>query len=118
MYDKILEQAQAATKPMTDLFALNSKTIESLTEKQTGLVSEILNHNMSFAKNIAAQKDITSIYETQKSYVEGIQEKMVAATKDTYSIISTAQEEATSLVQGAVKETQKTAAKAAKATKA
>ncbi len=118
MYDKIIEQAQAAAKPMTDLFALNTKTLESLTEKQTGLVSDILNHNMSYAKSLSSQKDFASIYETQKTYVEGLQEKVVSATKDAYSIISSAQEEAASLVQGVVKESQQTAAKAAKAAKA
>lgn len=106
MYDKIIEQAQAASKPMTDLLALNTKTIENLTEKQTSLVSEILNHNMSYAKDFSSQKDIASIYETQKNYMEGLQEKMVSATKDAYSIITSAQEEAASLVKGATAQAQ------------
>jgi len=116
MYEKLIEQAQNAAKPMSELFTINTKAFEALAEKQTNLVKDIMNESVSYVKDVSSQKDFAGIYEKQKTFAEGMQEKLVGASKDAYAVISGAQEEATALYQDVVKDIQAPVAKAAKAT--
>jgi phasin family protein len=101
MLDKMFEQAQNVFKPMNELLSLNSKVMEELAEKQKSLVTDMVNESMAFAKEIGSQKDFSGVYQTQKTYVEGLQEKMVAASTEAYEIFTTTQEKAGEVIKSA-----------------
>lgn len=101
MFDKFFEQSQNAFKPVTDLMAINSKVFEEATEKQKAFINDMVSDSMAFAKDLSAQKDFSGVYQTQKSYVEGVQEKLVSASTDAYEMFSSTQEKAGEVIKGA-----------------
>jgi phasin family protein len=101
MFDKFVEQAQTAAKPFSDLMAINTEAMEKLAEHSTGLFTTMMNDSMEFAKELASQKDVAGFYETQKSYAEGVQEKMMTSAKETYSLMTETSEKATEVLSGA-----------------
>jgi phasin family protein len=101
MYDQINEQIQSSFKPMTDLMALNVKTIETLTATQTKFFTSALSESMAFTQNLAAQKDLAGVLQVQKEYSEGLQSKVVDASKDTYALMTETQDQAAELLKGA-----------------
>ena len=99
MYDKFFEQAQNAFKPMNDLMSFNAKLMEEVAEKQKTFLTDMVNDSMSFAKDLGAQKDYTGIYQVQKTYWEGVQEKCMAASTDAYDMFTRSQEKASEVVK-------------------
>lgn len=102
MLDKFLEQAQTSMKPMTDLAALNTKVMEEAFEKQKSFVSEMVNEGMAYAKELSTQKDFSGIYQTQKNYLESMQEKLVSASTDAYELFTSTQEKASTLIKTSI----------------
>jgi len=94
MFDKFLEQSQKAFKPANELMALSTKTFEDATEKQKTFLNELVNDNMAFVKELSAQKDFSGVYQAQKTYLQGFQDKMVAASTEAYELFSASQEKA------------------------
>lgn len=94
MLDKILEQSQKAFKPANEYVALTTKAFEEAAEKQKTFVTELVNDNMAFVKELSAQKDFSGVYQTQKTYFQNVQDKMVAASTEAYELISANQEKA------------------------
>ncbi len=92
MFDKMVEQTQQAFKPMSDVFALNAEVMEKLAEKQASFFSDVMNDGLSYAKELADQKDLAGLYELQKSYAEDFQSKVMATAKDSYGLLTDAQE--------------------------
>ena len=128
MFDKIAEQIQNSFKadqfqnsfkPVSELFAVNVKAMEQLAQQQTALFTGVLNDGVAYAEGLSAQKDIAGIVEAQKAYVEGVQEKVVAAAKDTYAVLTETQEKAGEVLKGAFVQAKEAATAAApKAAKA
>jgi len=52
-------------------------------------------------RRLGSQKDFSGVYQTQKTYVEGLQEKMVAASTEAYEIFTTTQEKAGEVIKSA-----------------
>lgn len=100
MFEQMNEQLQSAMKPMTDLATLNMSTMQSLAEKQNELYSSLLSEGMSYVEKVSQQKDMMAIAETQKAYMETVQEKMTETAKSSYSIMSEAQQKAGEMVKG------------------
>lgn len=101
MFDKIVEQTQSAVKPFSDLMALNAKAVEQVVEKQSAFITGVMNDSVNYAKQLSEQKDIAGFYQTQKTYMEGIQEKMVDTTKGVYSIMTDSQEKTGEVLKSA-----------------
>lgn len=101
MFDKIFEQSQKAFGPTNELMALTSKAFEEAAEKQKTFFSDIVADNMAFVKELSAQKDFSGVYQTQKSYMQGLQDKMVAASTDAYETFSSNQEKAGAVIKNA-----------------
>lgn len=99
MLDKIFEQSQTAFKPMSELASLNAKVLEEVAEKQKTFVSDMMNDSMAYAKEISAQKDFSGMYQTQKNYLESVQEKMIAASTDAYNYMTSAQEKVSDVIK-------------------
>ena len=94
MYEKMSEQAQSAFKPIGDLMAINSQIMQEAAEKQKDFFTDMLNQSIGFAKELGSQKDFSGVYQVQKSYLEGVQEKMINASTDAYEFFASAQERA------------------------
>jgi phasin family protein len=92
MYDKILEQAQSAIKPFSELLTMNAKIMEDVAQKQTAYLKDLVSDSMAFAKEISSQKDYSGIYQTQKAFMENMQEKWIAVSTDAYETFTTNQE--------------------------
>lgn len=112
MIEQMTEKFQTAMKPVTDLAALNMSTMQELAEKQNSLFSTLLSDGMSFVETASQQKDLMSLAEAQKAYLEGVQEKMTESAKSSYSLITSAQTKAGEMLKGMSEEfTAKFAAK-------
>lgn len=92
MYERMSEQAQSALKPISDLMNLNSKIIQEAAEKQKDFFTDIMNDSITYAKDLSSQKDFSGVYQVQKSYFEGVQEKFLNASTDAYEFFTKAQE--------------------------
>ncbi|ACR11990.1 phasin family protein [Teredinibacter turnerae] len=101
MLEKMFEQAQNAYKPMNELLNLNTKVFEEMAEKQKTLVTEMMNDGMAFAKELGSQKDFSGVYQAQKSYMEGLQDKLVSASTDFYEMFTSTQEKAGEVIKSA-----------------
>ncbi|MFT5083779.1 MAG: phasin family protein [Lentisphaeria bacterium] len=101
MFDKIIEQSQNAFKPLSQLMTLNSKVMEEVAEKQKTFINDMVADSMAFAKELSAQKDFSGVYQTQKTYLEGMQGKVVAASTEAYELINTNQEKAGEVLKSA-----------------
>lgn len=99
MYEKISEQAQSTLKPISDLMALNSQILQEAAEKQKEFFTDIVNESMAYAKELGSQKDFSGVYQVQKSYLEGVQEKFLNASTDAYELFTSAQERAGKVVK-------------------
>jgi phasin family protein len=100
MFEQMNEQFKTAMKPMSDLASLNLSTMQSLAEKQTELYSTMMSESMNYFEQLSGKKDVMAVAETQKAYVESMQEKMADTAKSSYSIMSEAQEKAGEMVKG------------------
>ena len=101
MYEKFFEQAQTAIKPFSELLTLNAKVVEEVAEKQKAFFSDLVNDGVTFAKTLSSQKDYSGVYQTQKTYWEGLQSKWVAASTEAYQIFTATQEKAGNVIKGA-----------------
>ncbi len=115
MYAKMIEDMQnnmkqafdmksyeTAMKPMTDLFEVNKATVEALVEQQTALVKELVEGAMEQAKALSSQKDMAAAVETQKSYLQGLQARLIDAAKVSQETLVKSRDEASNIVKGAI----------------
>jgi len=101
MIDKMFEQAQNSMKPMNELVALNTKVFGEVAEKQKTFLNDLMTDGMAFAKELSVQKDFSGVYQTQKTYLEGLQEKFVSASTETYELFTSTQEKAGEVIKAA-----------------
>ena len=100
MFEQMNEQMKTAMKPMTDLASLNMSTMQDLAEKQNALYKSLLSEGMSYFEKAAQQKDLMSLAETNKAYVESVQETVTDAAKSSYAVITEAQQKAGEMFKG------------------
>ncbi|MGB0957524.1 MAG: phasin family protein [Litorivicinus sp.] len=93
---------EEAMKPMTQIVELNKKTLETLATKQADLVKELFDGSVAQAKELTATTDLSSALASQKTYLEGVQEKLVSAARDTQDVLTVARDEAAEQVKTAV----------------
>jgi phasin family protein len=92
MYDKLFEQTQTAIKPLSEILTLNAKILEDAAQKQSIYFKDFVSDTVAFAKELSSQKDYSGIYQTQKAFLENLQEKWIAASTDAYESFSANQE--------------------------
>ena len=113
MLNDVFEQFQTASKPFTDLLALSTETSGQLLRKQGEFVSELFTESFEFSKDVMAQKDIGSIAELQRKYLESMQERATANGQQVYSDLTEAQEKTMELVKEVFNKTGEVASEAA-----
>jgi phasin family protein len=102
MLDKFFEQTQNAMRPMNELASINTKAMEQLFDKQKALFNDMWNDGMNFAKELSSQKDFSGVYQTQKAYLESVQERLMSASTDAYEIFTNTQEKASDVLKSSV----------------
>lgn len=115
MLDKINEQLKESMKPVTELATLNMSTLQALAEKQNALFSTLMSSGVAFAETAGQQKDVASLAEAQKAYLEGLQQTVTEAAKETYTLVSGAQTKAGEMIKGLSEEMTAKMTEAAKA---
>ncbi|GAC28782.1 phasin family protein [Brumicola pallidula] len=100
MLDQVNEQLKESMKPVTELATLNMSILQALAEKQNALFSTLLSGGVSFAETVSKQKDVTSLAEAQKAYLEGLQATVTESAKETYTLVSGAQTKAGEMIKG------------------
>ncbi len=100
MLDKVNEQLTESMKPVTELATLNMSILQELAEKQNALFSTLLSGGVSFAETVSKQKDVTSLAEAQKAYLEGLQATVTESAKETYTLVSGDQTKAGEMIKG------------------
>ncbi|MEM0909747.1 MAG: phasin family protein [Pseudomonadota bacterium] len=94
MFEQLNEQLKESMKPFSELATLNMTTMQEVAEKQNALYTKLLNDGVSFAETAGQQKDVMSLAEAQKAYFEGLQETITETAKETYTVVSEAQQKA------------------------
>ncbi len=102
MYSDFTEQFKDSMKPMTDLMAINLKTLESLAEKNTSFFTEALSDSVAYTESLTSQTDLPGLIQVQKDFTEEFQTKLIESSKEVYPIIAEAQEQATELMKSSV----------------
>ena len=100
MLEQMTEKFQTAMKPVTELATLNMNTMQQLAEKQNSLFSTLMSDGMSFVETASQQKDLMSLAEAQKAYLESMQEKMTESAKSSYTLITETQQKAGEMMKG------------------
>ena len=90
---------EEAMKPVTQMAELNKKTMETLAAKQAELVKELFEGSVAQAKALTSTSDLSSAMTAQKTYLEGVQAKLVSAAQDTQEVLTTARDEAAEQVK-------------------
>lgn len=98
MYQQFLDQAGTLFKPLHDLVSLNQTAFETLTNKQSALVSEILNDSISFTQKVLAERE-GNYWDLHKTYWEGLNQKLNQATQDAADYLSVTQTKMSDMVQ-------------------
>ncbi len=117
MFDQLTEQFEKTMKPVNAMFAANAKVLEQLAQQQTKLFTDVLSDSVAYTETLGSQKDAAGLFEVQKSFVEGVQVKMVNATKEAQNLFTDAQEKSSVALKAIFAEGQKVTAAATKAAK-
>jgi hypothetical protein len=94
MLEQINEQFKNSLKPVTELATLNMSVLQELAEKQNALFTTLLSSGVAFAETAGQQKDVMSLAEAQKAYLATMQETITESAKETYTLVSGAQQKA------------------------
>lgn len=102
MFEQISAKLQKSFKPAAELAAVNVKAMEQLAKSQADLLNVVINSNVEFIKELSTKKDIAGVLEIQKAYSDDLQEKLTAAAKQSFALLTDTQEQANSLMKGAL----------------
>jgi len=98
------DQLSTAMKPFNNLVEINTKTLETLINQQTALITTLMNDSVAQTKTLSEQTDLATAIESQKVFTEALQAKVSASAKEAYEVVTKTSEEVSSLVKGSVAE--------------
>ncbi|MGQ8366013.1 phasin family protein [Glaciecola sp. 1036] len=99
MFEQFNDQLKESMKPYSELATLNMTTMQEVAEKQNALFTKMLSEGVAFAEKAGQQKDVMSLAEAQKAYFESLQETITESAKETYTLVSGAQQKAGSMLK-------------------
>lgn len=106
MIDEVNAQLQKSLQPMLELVSANTLALEQLVSQQSALLTRLFEDSVSFTQEVAESRGFDNLLQVQKAYTEEVQQKIAAAAKDIYQVISQAQEKTGQIFQNAVKDVQ------------
>jgi hypothetical protein len=92
MYEKFFEQAESVMKPLDRIFAINMQTLDDWREKQTAFFNDLMEKGINYSRDLPEQRDFQSLLNWQQSYWESVQEKFSENAKESFALLSEAQE--------------------------
>ncbi len=92
MYQKFFEQAESVMKPLDRMFAINMQTLDDWREKQTAFFNDLVEKGMDYSRDLPDKKDFQSLLNWQQSYWGAVQEKFTENAKESFALLSEAQE--------------------------
>jgi phasin family protein len=98
------DQLSTAMKPFNNLVEINTKTVETLINQQTALITTLMNDSVAQTKALSEQTDLATAIESQKVFTEALQAKVSASAKEAYEVVTKTSEEVSSLVKDSVAE--------------
>ena len=99
MFDFFSDRNLNTLKPLSDMVSINAKVLETVAQKQTTLYTDLLQDSVQYVKGLSEQSDLAGVVDTNKSFAEKTQEKLILAAKDMYAIVTDSQQEAGSLMK-------------------
>jgi phasin family protein len=99
---------QKATKPMTELLEMQRGMLESLTEQQTQLTTELMSDCLEEARQMCQCDSVPEVMEIHKKFLTRYQEKMAALAKKQAASMTQLSEEALSVMKKNTKDLAKT----------
>jgi len=96
------DQLSTAMKPFNNLVEINTKTVETLINQQTALITTLMNDSVAQTKALSEQTDLATAIESQKAFTEALQAKVSASAKEAYEVVTKTSEEVSSLVKDSV----------------
>lgn len=104
MYDKIIAQAEQFFKPFEEIIALQTQTLEAISQRQSELVSGVWDDSVSYAQNLAGQNSVDGFVKYQQEYLEGMQTRMRSAAEESFDILTASSDKIGSLWQESLSE--------------
>ena len=94
-----LDAFQKATKPMTDLLEMQRAMLESLTEQQTQLTTELISDCLEEARQMCQCESVPEVMEIHKKFLTRYQEKMAEIAKKQAASMTQLSEEALNVMK-------------------
>lgn len=94
-----MEAFQKATKPMTDLLEMQRAMLESLTEQQTQLTTELMSDCLEEARQMCQCESVPEVMEIHKKFLTRYQEKMAELAKKQAASMTQLSEEALNVMK-------------------
>jgi len=99
---------EKATKAMTELLEMQRGMLESLTEQQTQLTTELMSDCLEEARQMCQCDSVPEVMEIHKKFLTRYQEKMAALAKKQAASMTQLSEEALSVMKKNTKDLAKT----------
>lgn len=90
---------QKATKPMADLLEMQRAMLESLTEQQTQLTTELMSDCLEEARQMCQCDSVPEVMEIHKKFLTRYQEKMAELAKKQAASMTQLSEEALNVMK-------------------
>ncbi|WP_414829481.1 phasin family protein [Alteromonas sp. H39] len=113
MFGKFSEQLKKTSKPVNNLFAMNAKVLEDLSQHQTELFTGLLSDSVRYMESVSVQPDLKGVLAANSEYAESVRDRITSASKENYGTLNTAREQVTDFVKSAFEETASESQKAA-----
>jgi len=111
MYEDFVKLAQDSMKPVMTLAENNTAMVVNLLKSQSEKTAELMQSNLAHLQALAATKDVNAAVQLQQKYVETLNEKWVAASKENAAAVEAAMTEAGKVFEGSLAEVQAQAKK-------
>lgn len=99
MYDKFIAQAEQFFKPLEEIMALQTQTLEAISQRQSELMSGVWDDSLNYAQNLSGQSSVDEFVKTQQAYLEGMQTRMRSAAEESFDILTASNDKIGSLWQ-------------------
>ena len=120
MFEKLMTDAREQMKPMLDVVALNTSTMEKVAKQNGEALNDAFNKGVEHARKVTTLTDPNAFVEAQQSYAKDLGEAMVNVGKANIEVFNEAREQYSTWLQNsfsawvpAVAPAAKTARKAA-----
>jgi|GEM_PF-1322199 len=102
MFNQYAEQFQGYLTPFNQLLASNVRVLEKLAQVQTELFVGVLDDGVDYLQGLSGKRDLATIAEAQRQYMQNLQGRLTEAARETYSVFALNSEQTSEVLQGAV----------------